>query len=164
MSIAVENTTCGCGKVVYVSRREALKQAKRAAGFRNPTKGQLRPYRCEKGFWHLTSRPVVPKSRRIQLADDREQAKAQRKAVKQRRSVQQLRVVSVPVSRAPKVAKLPEHRTTCPCCHRVWINSDFSPVGRRCPGLGGRCTHVFTELDPRDRRQFRWELAQEDAA
>jgi predicted RNA-binding Zn-ribbon protein involved in translation (DUF1610 family) len=135
VSIAVENATCACRKVVFVSRREALKQAKRASSYRNPTKAQLRPYRCEKGFWHLTSRPAIAKTRRIQFADDRVAAKAQRKVAKQRRAVQQLRVMPVPPAPRPQPRPTGPEHTSCVTCGRRWL-SDLSPVGRRCPGCG----------------------------
>lgn len=44
-------TTCECGKVRYLNRREA-KQRARALGSRT---GKVRTYHCDGGFWHLTS-------------------------------------------------------------------------------------------------------------
>ena len=42
---------CVCGKVRYLTRGEARREARR---FRHRT-SKLRAYQCDGGFWHLTS-------------------------------------------------------------------------------------------------------------
>lgn len=45
-------SACECGKVRYLTRREARHEAR--SGFRSARLGKVRVYRCG-GFWHLTS-------------------------------------------------------------------------------------------------------------
>jgi len=42
---------CACGKIRFLTRKHARQEARR---FRR-TRGKLRAYRCDGGFWHLTS-------------------------------------------------------------------------------------------------------------
>lgn len=120
MSIAIVNAPCACQKVVFVSRREALTMAK---GMRNIAH-QQRAYRCDGGFWHLTSKPTAAKTRRVQnvTTDDRA-------------AIQAKQGPAIPA----KVAVLPavHDKTRCvnPACRRPWL-SDLNPEGRACPSCG----------------------------
>ena len=150
MSIAIKNATCDCGKVVYVSRREALVIAKRA---KNITK-QQRAYRCKAGFWHLTSRPSQSKSHLPEgskVPDALKLARARR--VEKRAAARRLtkktlepvvKVAPAPVRKQP-VQTGPEH-TSCIVCQRRWL-SDLDPAGRRCPGCGAVGTIVIGWAD-----------------
>lgn len=42
---------CDCGKIRYLARKDARREARRYRHLR----GKLRAYRCDGGFWHLTS-------------------------------------------------------------------------------------------------------------
>jgi hypothetical protein len=44
--------TCECGKVRYLTRKHARRAGRTFTGKR---RGKLRAYRCDGGFWHLTS-------------------------------------------------------------------------------------------------------------
>jgi hypothetical protein len=44
-------TACACGKVRYPTRRHARRAARMVSG----RTGRMRAYRCDGGFWHLTS-------------------------------------------------------------------------------------------------------------
>lgn len=46
---------CECGKVRYLTRKEARRRARTILGSRA---GKLRAYQCDGGFWHLTSEPA----------------------------------------------------------------------------------------------------------
>lgn len=138
MSIAIVNAPCSCQKVVFVSRREALTMAK---GMRSVAH-QQRAYRCDGGYWHLTSKPTAAKTRRVQnvTTDDREGAiRERRERVTQRRvnraAIQAKQGPAIPA----KVAVLPavHDKTRCvnPACRRPWL-SDLNPEGRACPSCG----------------------------
>ena len=43
---------CECGKVRYLTRKEARRSARTFLGSHT---GRLRAYQCDGGFWHLTS-------------------------------------------------------------------------------------------------------------
>ena len=45
-------SACECGKVRYLTRKHARREACRF----HRTHGKLRAYQCDGGFWHLTSR------------------------------------------------------------------------------------------------------------
>jgi hypothetical protein len=46
-------TECRCGKIRYLTKAEAKHAAR---GFKGRgAKGTLRAYKCDGGFWHLTS-------------------------------------------------------------------------------------------------------------
>lgn len=45
--------SCECGKVRYLTRKEARHHARTFRGSHDY--GKLRAYQCDGGFWHLTS-------------------------------------------------------------------------------------------------------------
>jgi hypothetical protein len=47
--------TCDCAKVRYLTRKHARSDART---FRH-RRGKLRAYRCDGGFWHLTSQSTA---------------------------------------------------------------------------------------------------------
>jgi hypothetical protein len=49
-------TACECGKVRYLSRKHARRAGRTFTGKR---RGKLRAYRCDGGFWHLTSQSTA---------------------------------------------------------------------------------------------------------
>ena len=48
-------SACECGKIRYLSRKNARQDARRFQGI---PAGKLRAYQCGGGFWHLTSEPT----------------------------------------------------------------------------------------------------------
>lgn len=142
MSIAVVNAPCSCGKVVYDTRRQALAQAKRAEKRGSHLKAQLRPYRCESGFWHLTSRSRQSKTHLAETSKDpnairdARRRRVERRVAKRQAAKKQAATVTPIVSAPSKRAKPrgPEH-TSCTACGRRWL-SDLNPLGRRCPRCG----------------------------
>lgn len=136
MSIAIVNAPCSCQKVVFVSRREALTMAK---GMRSVAH-QQRAYRCDGGYWHLTSKASAAKTRRVQIVttDDRAGAIRERR---ERQTQKRVNRAAAQARQTPpvipaKVTVLPalHDKTRCvnPTCRRPWL-SDLDPAGRTCP-------------------------------
>jgi hypothetical protein len=48
--------SCECGKVRYLTRSQAKRNAR---AFHGKRRGKLRAYRCDGGFWHLTSQSTA---------------------------------------------------------------------------------------------------------
>lgn len=147
-----------CGKVVYVSRSEALAASKRMRGATT----QQRPYRCPEGHWHLTSRPRQAKKHLPEGSKDPDavrQARARRAARRatQRRAEKKQLATVTPIKVTPK-PKPSQSFTGCPECGYRWKFGDqyLNPEGRHCPTPTCK-GHIVLGLDARG-REFRFEL------
>lgn len=153
MSVAVENLTCNCRKIAYVSRREAMQSLKRNNG--------KAVYRCpDTDLWHVTSKPRVAKKH---ASENAREPKIAREVKRHRKTQARAQRPLLHVVQASAPAPVVKGKTACVKCGRPWL-SDLSPVGRVCPGRHGVLCGGEIRVGRGDGRDFIRELALGEAA